>query len=52
MENLIRIKWNRLKSNLTLSEIAFHIKSNKYSEEFGYGYSDVDVSTDGLSHVY
>lgn len=52
MENLIRIKWNRLKSNLTLSEIAFHIKSNKYSEEFGYGYSDVDVSTDVLSATY
>lgn len=52
MESLIRVKWNRLKSNLTLSEIAFYIKSNKYSEELGYGYSDFEISSEVLSATY
>lgn len=52
MNSLIRVKWNRLKSNLTLGDIASYVKSNKYSEELGYGYSDIEISDDFFSATY
>lgn len=52
MKNLIRVKWNRLKSNLTLDEIASHIKNNEYSENTGYGYSDYKINKEVISAKY
>lgn len=52
MNNLIRVKWNRLKTNLTLNEIASYVKDNMYSEELGYGYSDFKINDNLLSATY
>lgn len=52
MSNLIRVKWNRLKTNLTLSEISSYIKNNNYTEKLGYGYSDFKINDDSIFATY
>ncbi|CND69616.1 hypothetical protein [Yersinia pseudotuberculosis] len=52
MKNLIRVKWSRLKSNLTLIEIASYIKSNIYSETSKYGYSSFKTQDNVISATY
>ncbi|MFQ6289580.1 hypothetical protein ACLMO3_04270 [Yersinia enterocolitica] len=52
MKRLIRVKWSRLKSDLTLAEIASHIRNKMYSEVAGYGYSNFKNNNNTISATY
>ncbi|MGE8070125.1 hypothetical protein [Serratia ureilytica] len=52
MKNLVRVKWNRMKSSLSIEEITSHIINNMYSESTGYGYSEFKTQDDIISARY
>ncbi|HBL5403709.1 TPA: hypothetical protein LR346_004959, partial [Enterobacter hormaechei] len=47
-----RVKWNRLRTSLSLSELAGYFSRSIYSDEKGYGYSAIDIDGVGISATY
>lgn len=47
-----RVKWNRLRTSLSLSELIDYFRQNKYSDDRGYGYSSFEVDEHNISAIY
>lgn len=47
-----RVKWNRLRTSLSLSELAEYFSRSIYSDEKGYGYSAIDIDGTGIGATY
>ncbi|AIR86015.1 hypothetical protein [Pantoea rwandensis] len=52
MRNQVRVKYNRLKSNLSIDEMFLLIKSHPYSQSQGHGYSNTSLKNDKILSTY